>query len=222
MADGGLNPNAAMESDTKFDIDKAIREWKRDALRAGISASELEELDDHIHVTVARAIELGADPELSFSSALVSLGGVGHLGREYRRGKGRWLRALRWVLVLPAAVASTAFAQAVGMWVGRRLATFAWEESSAHTLSKVLASFPMGFTFVMVAILVAPMWWRAGVAWTSLAVICVWAALLLSAGSWWVGWMGVLGVLGALVALWVHNVAKGSRTTPQSSAVLTG
>jgi hypothetical protein len=198
-----------MESDAKFDLNTGIEEWRQSALRAGIPRSELEELEDHIRSSVSAAVDSGADPEGSFSSVVFAMGGLGQLGRDYRRDHRAWPWFLRWAMPLPTMIAFSVIAQVGGMLIGSSLAGLIWDSSTTIWLSKIFASFPMGFAFVMVALLVAPDR-RVGVAWASVAVVCVWAVALLSAGSGWVAWMGVSGALGAFGAMGMRGIVNQS------------
>jgi len=80
-----------------FDLESSFREWRKTARRCGLSSTELDELEDHLHCTYLAHRERGAAPGAAFATALRSLGAVQTMSLEYRK-----VRSLTWQRLLHA------------------------------------------------------------------------------------------------------------------------
>jgi hypothetical protein len=80
-----------------FDFESALRTWRKTARRYGLSSTELDELEDHLHCTYVAHVERGVAPGESFATALRSLGLVESVSSEFRK-----VRSLTWHRLLKA------------------------------------------------------------------------------------------------------------------------
>ena len=88
-----------------FELDSALREWRKTARRYSLSATELDELEDHLCSTYFAHVERGTVPGEAFATALQALGEVEHVSSEYRK-----VRSLSWLRLLKASWAAFAVA----------------------------------------------------------------------------------------------------------------
>jgi hypothetical protein len=96
------NFGGAMEDKAGFDLNDALRRWRRGlAGRAGLQGENLEELESHLRESVATLEHSGLSSEEAFFVALRRLGSAEALGREFALVHSRsvWLDRLLWVLV---------------------------------------------------------------------------------------------------------------------------
>ena len=73
-----------------FDMEKAIAEWRRQMLAAGLKALELlDELESHLREDAARQTQSGLSAEQAFEAAVARIGQAGSLRREFAKISGR-------------------------------------------------------------------------------------------------------------------------------------
>jgi hypothetical protein len=69
-----------------FDLEKAIAEWRRRMLAAGISAPEsLDELESHLREEIEERMRLGLDAQRAFEAAVERVGQPSALGAEFAK-----------------------------------------------------------------------------------------------------------------------------------------
>jgi hypothetical protein len=69
-----------------FDLEKAIAEWRRRMLTAGVeSPVPLEELENHLREDVEQQIRSGSDQQAAFACAVEGIGAGSELAREFGR-----------------------------------------------------------------------------------------------------------------------------------------
>ena len=79
-----------------FDVETALREWRKTARGYSMSAAELDELEDHLHSTYVAHRRRGTAPAEAFATALRALGAVEQVSSEYRKVRGlTWHRLLK-------------------------------------------------------------------------------------------------------------------------------
>jgi len=67
-----------------FDLEKAIAEWRRQMLAAGVeSPVPLEELEGHLREDVESQIHSGSNPQAAFHFAVRGMGASDDLAREF-------------------------------------------------------------------------------------------------------------------------------------------
>ena len=86
-----------------FDLERAISEWRRDMLAAGIKdLSVLDELECHLREDLARQVESGESMEGAFEAAMPRVGDPRLLRSEFAKvgeEKGVLLRRLRGIII---------------------------------------------------------------------------------------------------------------------------
>lgn len=79
-----------------FELDSALREWRKTAQRHSMSTTELDELEDHLCSTYSAHVERGTAPGDAFATALRTLGTVEQVSAEFRKVRSMtWLRLLK-------------------------------------------------------------------------------------------------------------------------------
>ena len=69
-----------------FDLEKAIADWRRQMLVAGISApAPLEELEIHLREDIAQQIQSGLSAQQAFGIAVKTIGQALELKREFKK-----------------------------------------------------------------------------------------------------------------------------------------
>jgi hypothetical protein len=77
-----------------FDLEKAIADWRRQMLAAGInSPAPLEELESHLREEIERQLKSGSDVQDAFNSAGEIIGQANPLKMEFKKAGGHvdWL-----------------------------------------------------------------------------------------------------------------------------------
>jgi hypothetical protein len=73
-----------------FDIEKAIADWHRRMLDAGIRNPEVvDELESHLREDMARHLQSGENAEQAFAAAVERIGQAGLLKREFTKVRGK-------------------------------------------------------------------------------------------------------------------------------------
>ena len=76
----------ACERSNMFDLEKAIADWRRQMLVAGISApAPLEELEIHLREDIAQQIQSGLSAQQAFGIAVKKIGQALELKREFKK-----------------------------------------------------------------------------------------------------------------------------------------
>jgi hypothetical protein len=79
-----------------FDIDEAIKQWRRKMQSAGINSSEsLDELEAHLRDEVARQTKAGLSAEKAFDAAVQQIGQAETVGAEFAKTSERKTRRER-------------------------------------------------------------------------------------------------------------------------------
>ncbi len=79
-----------------FDLEAAIRGWRRVMEGRSLSATELDELEDHLRSTYASHEERGVAPAEAWAVSQGAIGSPRELAEEYRKVRSlTWLRLLR-------------------------------------------------------------------------------------------------------------------------------
>ncbi len=84
-----------------FDLEAALREWRSKARVYSLSATELDELEDHLYSAYLAHRKRGTAPGEAFAVALRTLGEVEHVSAEYRK-----VRTVTWIRLLKASWAA--------------------------------------------------------------------------------------------------------------------
>lgn len=87
-----------------FDLEKAIVDWRRQMLGAGIQPPALDELENHLREETEQNAGNGADHQQAFAASVQSLGTPGQIVAEFKKisspGRSRWLAWTAWVAFL--------------------------------------------------------------------------------------------------------------------------
>ena len=79
-----------------FDVEAALREWRKTGRAHSMSAADLDELEDHLHSTYLAHQKRGSAPAEAFATSLRALGAVEQISSEYRKVRGlAWPRLLK-------------------------------------------------------------------------------------------------------------------------------
>src|ERR1700720_2067304 len=96
-----------------FDLEKAIGDWRRQMLAAGIKAPEpLGELESHLRDDVERQVSAGTTAQQAFGAAVQRIGEAAALSAEFARGAR---------LVQLMGIACVSIACAFSVWIAANL-----------------------------------------------------------------------------------------------------
>jgi hypothetical protein len=71
-----------------FHLESSISEWRQQMLVAGISPSELDELESHLREEIEQQMKSGMDRQAAFESAVQKIGRSRQLTAEFKRAGG--------------------------------------------------------------------------------------------------------------------------------------
>src|SRR6516225_9715383 len=70
----------------QFDLEKAIGEWRKQALAAGVkSSAQLDELEGHLREEIERQMKSGLDPQQAVAMAVQTIGKATMLKDEFNK-----------------------------------------------------------------------------------------------------------------------------------------
>lgn len=103
------NPERAMESHTRFDLNSAISDWTAELSSRGLLALEkVDELECHVRDSIAALQDVGLDEAEAFLISTRRLGSPAQLATEFAKGDSPLLpRVALWWLVLGVAAWTT-------------------------------------------------------------------------------------------------------------------
>lgn len=79
-----------------FELESALREWRKTGQRYSLTATDLDELEDHLYSSYLVQVDRGIVPAEAFAKALRALGSVEQVSSEYRKVRSTtWLRLLK-------------------------------------------------------------------------------------------------------------------------------
>lgn len=129
-----------------FDLDAALRDWRRTARACSLSAGELDELEDHLRSSYVAHRERGKTPREAFAISLRTLGAMEQVASEYRKVRGlTWRRLLKvgWAMfavafllpVVDGGISLTEWNLSEGLLPGFQAIRVAMEEGGWYGLS---------------------------------------------------------------------------------------
>jgi len=108
-----------------FELEKAIADWRKQMLAAGIKTSvPLEELEIHLREEIERQMKLGLSGQESFFAAVEKIGGAKLLDREFKKSETNSL--INHNRVYSIILVATAFCAAMSSWA-------CWSLAGLHT-----------------------------------------------------------------------------------------
>lgn len=102
MADGTQHTDETMDISTAFDLSAAIQQWReRLAQSPAIGRANIDELESHLHDSMAALQSKGLSAEEAFLVAVQRIGRADRLEPEFAKVNGRriWLDRVLWMLL---------------------------------------------------------------------------------------------------------------------------
>jgi hypothetical protein len=126
-----------------FDLEKAITDWRRRMLAAGIKTPvPLEELENHLRHEIERQIKSGLDAQRAFAEAIPQIGPPHALHSEFQTANALTVERKR-----PFAIAAgllTLFVGSILLW-----ATVVQSRDMGSTANEVAVLFALGLILII-------------------------------------------------------------------------
>jgi hypothetical protein len=187
------------DAEMKFDLEKAVKDWRQEMRKAGVEGAALEELEGHLREDLRAMVAGGEKEEKAFETAKASLGSAKAVEAEFRKiGDGR-----NW-LIWAGAVLLGAVLTGQALLIHGKMATMLFAHTVAMTggYEAVFLAGVLGCGYLMRP--TSALWRGTGAfLWAAAAAIAVGFVLGMawSKTQWGAGWRGSEREMGAINAL---------------------